>query len=89
MDAIHSWIDEEEVSRLAKTLSTSPERMKEWKKLESDGFAIPEKQGESSNTPIEHKVEEAEQEQPLELPEHALDQQRSLLAGASEMAKST
>lgn len=45
MDTIHSWIDEEEVNRLAKTLSVSPEGMKEWRKLETEGFAIPEEQG--------------------------------------------
>jgi len=78
MDAIHSWIDEEEVSRLAKTLSTTPERMKEWKKMESDGFAIPEKQGEDNE--VENTAEQ--------IPEKSLNQQRSLLAGASQMAKS-
>ncbi len=78
MDAIHSWIDEDEVSRLAENLSTSPERMKEWKKLETDGFAIPEKQGEAIKS----------EETPNPIPDKALDQQRSMLAGASQMAKS-
>jgi len=83
MDAIHSWIDKDEVSRLAETLSTTPERMKDWKKLESDGFAIPEKQGEN----VEVAKVEAE-ETPTPIPVKAMDQQRSILAGASQMAKS-
>lgn len=83
MDAIHSWIDEEEVTRLAEKLSTTPERMKDWKKLDSDGFAIPEKQGEH-----ESAEEILAEEQPTPLSEKTLVQQRSLLAGASQMAKS-
>lgn len=85
MDSIHSWIDQKEVSRLAETLSSSPERMKEWKKMESDGSALSERQGE------ELDVEDAldtEVEIPQPIPEKSLNQQRSILAGASQMAKS-
>lgn len=84
MDAIHSWIDKDEVGRLAEKLSTSPERMKDWKKLESDGFAIPEKQGEQMNT-----EDQDVEEQPNDLPKEELDKQSSILAGASRLAKSS
>ena len=60
MDAIHSWIDEEEVNRLAKTLSVSPERMKEWKKLDAEGFAMTEKQGQLSNETIQPTKQQSE-----------------------------
>ena len=84
MDSIHSWIDKDEVSRLAAGLSTSPEKLKEWKRMESDGFAIVEKQGQQSLSHVQVEPREVET-QPL--PEKAIQQHRSALAGASAMAK--
>ena len=84
MDSIHSWIDKDEVSRLAAGLSTSPEKLKEWKRMESDGFAIVEKQGQQSLSHVQVEPREVET-QPL--PEKAIQQHRNTLAGASAMAK--
>jgi len=49
MDSINSWINEDEVRKLAEELSESSESIKQWKDKDCDGFAIPERQGQGSD----------------------------------------
>lgn len=78
-DSINSWINEEEVRKLAEDLSASPETVKEWRANDFDGFAIPEKQGQVINRGKE--VEE-------DLSEEVKANTALSLAGASAMAAS-
>ena len=80
MDSINSWINEDEVRKLAEDLSASPEEAKEWRDNNFDGFAIPDQQGESSKK-AESNVEDITQE--------VKESKSSSLAGASAMAASS
>lgn len=78
MDSINSWINEDEVRKLAEYLSASPEVAKEWKESDYDGFAIPEKQGR----------EVAESEGQSEIAQEMKGKKSDSLAGASALAAS-
>ena len=86
MDSINSWINEDEVRKLAEDLSSSPEAAREWKKNDYDGFAIPEKQGE----PVTAKKvgSETVEEVATDIAQEVKDSKASSLAGASAMAAS-
>ncbi|MGJ8656331.1 MAG: hypothetical protein ACSHX6_07765 [Akkermansiaceae bacterium] len=79
MDSINSWINEDEVRKLAEDLAASPEVSKEWRDNNFDGFAIPEKQGEITKQLVEKEEDIAQA---------VKDIKSSSLAGASAMAAS-
>ena len=83
MDSINSWINEDEVRKLADDLSSSPEAVKDWRANNFDGFAIPEKQGE-----VAKKVEGGSKEAAKEISKEVKESKSSSLAGASAMAAS-
>jgi len=95
MDSINSWIDEDEVRKLAADLTASPVAVEEGKRDDFEGFAIPEKQGEGSNTTDDKKVElssendiDKEVETATDIAEEVKEIKSSSLAGASAMAAS-
>ncbi len=79
MDSINSWINEDEVRKLAEDLTASPEVVKEWESDDSNGFAIPEKQGEVSHNTDDGKADIAQE---------VKEMKSSSLAEASAMAAS-
>lgn len=83
MDSINSWINEDEVRKLADDLSSSPEAVKDWRANNFDGFAIPEKQGEVAKQ-VGGKSEVAGSE----IADEVRESKSSSLAGASAMAAS-
>lgn len=90
MDSINSWINEDEVRKLAEDLSATPEAAKEWKDSDYDGFAIPEEQGQAK---VKIKVESKEEEsndasEQKDIAQEVKDIKSSSLAGASALAAS-
>jgi hypothetical protein len=84
MDSINSWINEDEVRKLAEDLTASPEAVEEWESNASEGFTIPEKQGEGSSK--EDAKANSSEEKDLS---QEMKKMRSVsLAGASAMAAS-
>ncbi len=93
MDSINSWINEDEVRKLAADLTASPVAVEKLQSNHSDGFAIPEKQGEvSKNTDDQEAVvslaDDAITEKDPDIAQVLKDTKSSSLAEASAMATS-
>ena len=94
MNSINSWINEDEVRKLAEDLAASPEEMKGWPSDDFDdfdGFAIPEKQGEGSSNPVSKDLEifpENDSKTEIDIGQEVKKSKSSSLAVASAMAAS-
>lgn len=96
MDSINSWINEDEVRKLAEDLTASPEAVEEGTCDDSNGFEIPLKQGErSKDEDIGGKTVEVLlnndtiSEKEPDIAQVLKDSKSSSLAAASAMATST
>ena len=77
MDSINSWINEDEVRQLAEDLSASPETLKKREEDNPEGFAIPEKQGETHEKEAPQNSEEDSEDvsiDDVELDEESLEE---------------
>ncbi|MFT6794416.1 MAG: hypothetical protein ACJAR1_002425 [Rubritalea sp.] len=94
MNSINSWINEDEVRKLAEDLTASPEEMKGWPSDDfdgCDGFAIPEKQGEGSSNTVSKELEifsENDSKTEIDIGQEVKESKSSSLAIASAMAAS-